>query len=239
MSFEEITTGFEGIYEVSEAARYLLIDTRQPDTRYKVGTRHLIRWIHKGLSHPSLMHIPGRQLLLTFEDLVSMRVIAFLRARNYSFTRIHEAEAIIRETTGHPRPFATDDIWADKGGSSDIFTDLASALLVATRHGQIAFKQIIQEYLISTHGLTFDHRGVAVKWIPRSDILLDPLIQFGRPCLAGTRIPTASIIGMIDAGDTVEFLAKSYQISPRRIEKAIAWEQELAAASAKPALLHS
>ena len=48
MLFEEITTGFEGIYEVSEAARYLLIDMRQPDIRHMMRTRHLIPWIHGG-----------------------------------------------------------------------------------------------------------------------------------------------------------------------------------------------
>ena len=239
MSYVDITTGFEGIYEVSEAARYLLVDMRQPDIRYRVRTRHLIRWIHGGLSHPDLVEIPGRQLLLTFEDLVSMRVIAFLRASNYSFTRIREAEVLLRSITGHPRPFATDDIWADKGGSPDIFTDMASALLVATRHGQMAFKLLMQEYLINVHGLTFDQRGIATSWIPRPGILLHPQIQFGRPCIAGTRIPTTDIVGMIDAGDDKEFLAQSYQIDLEQIEKAIAWEQELAATSVRPAILRS
>lgn len=225
---EQITTGFEGIYEVSEAARYLLIDMRHPDIRYRIRTRHLIRWIHSGLSHPTLTQIPGRQLLLTFEDLISMRVIAFLRAHNYSFHKIREAESVIRLTTGHSRPFATDDLWAEKTGKPDIFADMASALLVATRHGQMAFRQLLQENLISVHGLTFDQRGVVATWSPRSGVLLHPQIQFGRPCIIGTRIPTSDITGMITAGDSIEFLAQSYDIKREQIEKAIAWETELA-----------
>ena len=68
MAIEKITTGFEGIYEVSEAARYLLLDMKHPETRYSIQTRHLIRWIHLGLSHPDLKTVPGKQLLLTVID---------------------------------------------------------------------------------------------------------------------------------------------------------------------------
>ena len=168
---------------------------------------------------------------------MSMRVIAFLRGRKYSFTRIRQAEVSLRRITGHPRPFATDDIWADKEGSPDIFTDMASALLVATRHGQMAFKELIQEYLINVHGLTFDQHGIAASWLARSGILLDPQIQFGRPCIAGTRIPTTDIVGMVNSGDEKDFLAKSFQVDVGQIEKAIAWEEELSATSVGPAIL--
>ncbi len=234
MTFIDITTGFEGIYEVREAARLLLITMHDPeyshsDIRYDVRTRHLIRWIHQGLSHPALAKIPGRQLLLTFEDLVSMRVIAFLRALNYSVHRIREAESVLRTTTGHDRPFATDDIWAEKSRPRDIFGEMSAALLVATRHGQMAFTTLFEEHLINVSGLTFDERGVANTWTPRPDIRLDPKIQFGRPCIVGTRIPTSDLAGMVTGGDSVEYLARSYRLKPEQIEIAVKWEAELAA----------
>ena len=235
MTFEQITTGFEGIYEVSEAARLLLVTMHDPEysdsaIHYRVRNRHLIRWIHQGLAHPGLAGVTGRQLLLTFEDLISMRVIAFLRALNYSFAKIRHAEYQLRDVTGHLRPFATDDIWAEKEGSKDIFGEMAAALLVATRHGQLAFRQLFQERLISVHGLTFDERGIAARWRPRSGILLDPKVQFGRPCISGTRIPTGEIAGMVGAGDSRAFLAKSYPIPQEQIEEAVAWEMDLASA---------
>ena len=229
MTIEEVTTGFEGLYEVPEAARYLLLDIGHPETRRRVESRHLIRWIRLGLSHPDLVQIPGRQLLITFEDLISMRVIAFLRSLNYSFHRIRLAETALRRATGQLRPFATDDIWADVEGGFDIFGEISSDLLTATRHGQIAFKELLYENLISVHGLTFDERGVADSWRPSPGILMHPRVQFGRPCIDGTRVPTSDVAGMMLAGDSVEFLARSYSLTPAAIQKAIDWEGQLAA----------
>ena len=229
MSIEAITTGFEGIYEVSEAARYLSIDMRRTRRQQQLLSRRLLRWVHLGLSHPALSEIPGRRLVITFEDLVSMRVIAFLRSLNYSFHKIRRAEALIREATQHPRPFATDDIWAEKERTADIFSEMASGLLVATRHGQMAFRQLMEENLTRVHGLTFNEGGIANSWTPWPDILFEPRIQFGRPCIAGTRIPTSDLVGMVDAGDSIDVLAKSYGIKPDQIQGAITWERELAA----------
>ncbi len=228
MVVEDVTTGFEGLYEVSEAAHYILVDTRHPEARYRLNSRHLIRWIRSGLSDPRLKDIPGRQMLITFEDLVSMRVIALLRAFKYSFHRIRIAEATLRRITGHHRPFATDDIWAEKEGRGDIFGKLSTVLLTATRHGQLGFKQLLRENLTRVHNLTFDQRGIAITWEPRPGILLSPRIQFGRPCIAGTRIPTHDIAGMVGAGDSIEFLAKSYAITSEELKRALDWEREIA-----------
>ena len=228
MAIDEITTEFEGAYGISEAARYLHADIRVPGARYKIRSRHLIRWVRLGLADPGLVQIPGRQLVITFEDLISMRVIAFLRTLNYSFPKIHRAEAVIRESTGYPRPFATDDIWAETNRGEDIYAEMASVLLAATRSGQLAFKELIQENLINVHGLTFNEKNIAASWEPRKGILLHPRIQFGRSCIAGTRIPTSDLAGMAEAGDSVEYLAASYSITQEQVEQAIAWESELA-----------
>ena len=96
---------FQGSYEVVEAARYLYPDVHAINSKYKINSSHLIRWIRYGLADPKLISIPGRQMMITFEDLVSMRVIAFLRAYNYSFPEIRKAEKLLRQITGHVRPF--------------------------------------------------------------------------------------------------------------------------------------
>jgi uncharacterized protein (DUF433 family) len=222
------TAEFAGIYEIPEAARYLHVDIRIPEAKYEISSSHLIRWIHNGLSDPKLTEVPGRQLLITFEDLVSMRVIAFLRALNYSFPKIRKAERLLRQLTGYPRPFATEAIWGEKEGAVDIFAEIASLLLVASRAGQLVFLNMVKDNLINMHGLSFDERGIAYSWMPRPNILLHPRIQFGRPCIINTRIPTGDVAGMIRAGDTLEFLANSYQIPPEYIQSALDWERELA-----------
>ncbi len=229
MSTNQAAAEFEGTYEMREAARYLVFDVRRFDAQRDLASRKLIRWIHAGLSHPDLVGVPGRQLLITFEDLISMRVIGFLRALGYSFPKIRKAEEGLRAATSYPRPFATDDIWADKAGAIDIFGEMASDLLAATRHGQLAFEGLFRGHLTRLHGLTFDERGVADSWTPMKGVLLNPRIQFGRPCVAGTRIPTADLVGMVEAGDAVAFLAESYGIASEQVNEAVAWERELAA----------
>ena len=221
---------FEGSYEVSEAARILQTDICIPDLNYRVRSSNLIRWIRYGLAHPKLVSTPGRQMVISFEDLISMRVIAFLRAMRYSFAKIRKAEADLRRVTEHPRPFATQQIWAEEQVAADIWAEVGTLLMVAGKHGQLAFSELVQENLINVHGLTFNEKRIADSWQAQDGIMLQPRVQFGRPCVAGTRIPTSDIAGMVKAGDSKDALARSYGITLEEVEKAISWEEDIAAA---------
>ena len=210
---------FEGIYEAPEAARYIT-STFHPNLPFIIYSRKVVRWIRLGLATPELKEIPGRQLLLTFEDLISMRIIAALRAAGVSFRKIHIAENWLRRYTGHRRPFATEMLWTER---SDVFIDLKRQYIAASRFGQYAF-EILEEYLIPVHGLMFDKSGIAISWEPQDGILLDPVVQFGAPCIKGTRIPTDALWSMIKAGDSMEFIANSYDLSATEVERAVTWE---------------
>ena len=212
-----------GIYEVPEAARYILA-ARMSSEVYRVSSRHLIRWVRRGLVLPSLAGIPGRQLLITFEDLVSVRIIAALRAAGVSWPKIYRAETWLRQQTGKPRPFATELLWTER---SDVFTEFRTMLITASRHGQLAM-DLVRDYLIPVHGLTFKEH-VASAWEPRESIMLDPLIQFGAPCIKDTRVPTRAVWGMIRAGDSVERVARSYRITEEEVRAAVSWDDALAA----------
>lgn len=213
---------FEGIYEAPEVARFIAV-TLSPRLPLRIPSDKVVRWIRLGLTTPELKEVPGRQLLLTFEDLISMRVIAALRAAGVSFHKIRTAEKWLRSYTGHKRPFATEMLWTER---SDIFIELKRQYVAASRFGQYAFT-ILEEYLIPVHGLMFDKRGVAVSWEPKEAILLDPLIQFGAPCIKGTRIPTRTLWGMIVGGDTMEYVARSYRIAAELVQNAVDWENSL------------
>jgi uncharacterized protein (DUF433 family) len=218
------TDRFKGIYEVPEAARYLAA-SRMANEVYRATSRHLIRWVRLGLVLPSLAEVPGRELLITFEDLVSMRIIAALRAAGISWPKIHSAERWLRDNTKKPRPFATELLWTSR---SDIFAELQERLIAASRFGQLAM-DMLRTYLIPVHGLTFGEEQIATSWEPRDGILLHPLIQFGAPCIKGTRIPTRAVWGMVRGGDSVQRVAESYRVSEKEIEAAVNWEDALAA----------
>jgi uncharacterized protein (DUF433 family) len=114
-------------------------------------------------------------------------------------------------------------LWTEK---SDIFVDMKRRLIAASRSGQYGF-QILEEYLIPIHGITFSEQHIAQTWEPRANILLDPLIQFGAPCIKGTRIPTRALWGMIMGGDTIEYAAQSYHLTIEHVQNAIDWEDAL------------
>jgi uncharacterized protein (DUF433 family)/DNA-binding transcriptional MerR regulator len=218
------TTPFVGIYQVPEAARYLL-GSRMASEVYPVSSRRLIWWVRRGLVLPSLAEVPGRELLITFQDLISMRIIAALRAAGVSWRKIYVAERWLREQTRQPRPFATELLWTER---SDVFAEFQRQLIAASRHGQLAM-DLLRTYLIPVRGLTFGRDQVVRTWEPQKGILLDPLIQFGAPCIRGTRIPARAVWGMVRAGDSVEFVRRSYGIAEDELEAAISWEDALAA----------
>jgi len=218
----EYVKGFEGIYEASEASRFIAT-TLKKITPLNISSRKVIYWIRRGLTDKDLVLVPGRELILNFEDLISMRVIAALRATGVKFSRIYEAEKWLRKVTGHRRPFATEMLWTEK---SDIFVDMKRQLIAASRSGQYAM-QILEDYLIPVHGISFSESHIANTWEPSIDVLLDPLIQFGAPCISGTRIPTRTLWGMIMGGDTIEYVTQSYHLTVKQVQNAIDWENAL------------
>ena len=220
---QELPVVFEGIYDVPEAARYLKADAHGHRV-YPVNSATLIRWIRRGLASRDLVEFPGTELLIAFEDLISMRVIAALRAANVRWAEIYQAEQWLRQHTGAQRPFAAETLWAGQG---QVFAQWTELLLAASRNGQTAFK-MLRQYLIPIHGLTFSESScVAISWEPLAGIVLEPQVQFGAPCLKGTRVPTRTVSGMIEAGDSTEWVANAFGLSPEEVQVACDWEHRL------------
>ena len=213
---------FTGLYEMSEASLYLRA-SREADRIYRVDSTKLIRWIRKGLSDRDLVGVSGADLLIGFEDLISLRVIAALRSAGVSFKVIYDAEKWLRNVSDHPRPFATEALWTE---GSQIFVQMCDRLIAASRAGQMAFEHL-KDWLIPVHGLAFDSHGVVIDWEPQAGVLLSPDIQFGSPCVKGTSIPTSAVWGMVEAGDSVEYVMSAYRLEREEVESAIEWENKL------------
>lgn len=227
---------FKGIYIAPEAAIYLTAtltrDVYIERPAYPIHSRNLIRWIRVGLMSPELRNISGRELLIGFEDLISMRVIAILRALGVSWRRIHKAEDWLREKTGYPRPFAIERVWTE---TTDVFAEFHAGFIAASRGGQLAFTEMIEQYLQSVHDIIFvPHNGVRVadSWIPHEDILMNPRIHFGEPCIRGTRIRTRIIWQLFKGGDPISYLMRAFELTNDQLEHALEWENRLQVAKA-------
>jgi uncharacterized protein (DUF433 family) len=69
-------------------------------------------------------------------------------------------------------------------------------------------------------------------------VSMDPDVRFGKPCLTGTRIDVATIVGAVAAGDAVETVASEYALSVDQVRAALAYAAHIAA-HLPPAVRHA
>jgi len=60
-------------------------------------------------------------------------------------------------------------------------------------------------------------------------ISMDPDVRFGKPCLSGTRIDVATVIGALAAGESTETVAAEYSLSVGQIQTALAYAAHVSA----------
>lgn len=218
-----MTTTFAGIYQVPEAARYLYVTSHLPNIA-KPTPQHLMIWIRQGLAPNHLSGLRGHHVEIDFEDLVSMRVIYLLHGMGIPPHKIRQAKEYLTKLTGHSHPFATERLWTE---TVEIFAEIGTLLVTASKSGQLPFIDLIRQDLVNVHDMTFS-QGIADSWSPQPGILLRPNIQFGAPCIAKTGYPTRSFWTMYLGGDSVSFLAHSYDIPENQVQQALDWEENLA-----------
>ena len=225
----EVQTGsapvpvWESIYDPPEAARYIRA-SRNADKVYALDSTKLRRWIRRSLSNPEQTESSGRDLLINFDELISMRVVAALRSVGVKWSEIDATDRWLQARLGLRYPFATEIVWAGQG---ELFAQWDDQLVSASRYGQLAL-DLLREHLRPFHGLTFDtDTHMAISWEPMDGIVLEPLIQFGAPCIKGTRIPARTVGGMVKAGDSVEWVAQAFEIDLVSVQAACDWEGRL------------
>jgi uncharacterized protein (DUF433 family) len=59
-------------------------------------------------------------------------------------------------------------------------------------------------------------------------IEIDPGRRFGKPCLAGTRLDVATVVGAVAAGETIEDVAHEYAITREQVLTALRFAAHLA-----------
>lgn len=217
---------FVGMYGIPEVASYLAA-TPPLTNGHKLDPARLRYWIRTSVPQIAPPIFPTRQRLITFLDLVSMRMVAVLRSRRIRLQEIRNAEVWLRRDFGLEWPFASRDLWTF---GSDVFIQFADHLIAASRFGHIAM-QFVEDWLSKVElDMTFDVDDIACSWSPYQDVRLDPKIQFGEPCIDGSRIPTRAILSKVKAGDAPEVVAMLYDINITQVEHGIQWEERLVTA---------
>jgi len=60
-------------------------------------------------------------------------------------------------------------------------------------------------------------------------ITMDPDVRFGKPCIAGTRMVVATVIGLVASGETFDTIATEYQLTVEQIRAALSYAAHVAA----------
>lgn len=118
----------------------------------------------------------------------------------------------------------------------DLFVQQYGKLISLSESGQLSMRQLLSQYL---QRIERDTKGIAIRLylFTRVEtapevkaIVIDPAIQFGRPVIAGTGIPTSIVAERYKAGESFADLARDYDRTIVEIEEAIRCELPLQAA---------
>ncbi len=231
------------LYGLSETSRYLKINpitlsswVRGRNYKLDDGTK---KW------WSPVIHLPDpNKPLLSFYNLVEVHVLSGIRRiYNVQFRKVRAAlEYLETQAKNDNHPLATQDFWTD---TFELFIETPlGSLVCASLHGQQVIKEVVDQYLhrIERDNLDFSAFRLypfssEIKFNTRNsehslrnleaqpqNIVIDPLISFGRPTLVGTGIPTNVIAGRFQAGEKARALAKDYDIEETQIEEALSYE---------------
>ena len=214
-------------YTMTEAAHYL----RVPVTTLRAwctGQDYHVKGQTRRYQRVICLDGSGREGL-SFLNLIEAHVLSGLRrVHHLPLPRIRRTLDWVSKQLNLSRPlaeakFATDGI--------NLYVDHISQLIDVDKGAQIAMREIIESYLARVER---DPAGIPIKLYPFTrkepaadtgrGVVIDPTVAFGRPVLAGTRVPTAILADRFKAGDALQELADDYRTTSQAIEEALRCE---------------
>lgn len=229
------------LYSIPEAARYL-----------KIPARTLRRWVRGDNAKNSerrptkpIIQLPNAERpMLSFMNLVEAYVVSSItRVEKVRFDKVRSTLKYFEKKSQSKYPLASNDLWTD---GFNIFIETSGDVICASLQGQQVIKEVVSQYLrridrdidlspiriypfsreikFGVSGNHASEKATKVLELSPKNILIDPLVSFGRPTLAGTGIATNVIAGRFNAGESAKELAKDYDITERQVEEAVSYE---------------
>lgn len=218
-------------YGLGEAAHYLSI----PENTVR-------SWV-SGRSFPSRSGVrrspalvaaaDPRRHLLSFVNLLELHVLGAIRRQHQvEMPKVRTALTQLAHKFNSPHPLIDREMLTD---GTDLFAVHLGTLVNLSRDGQLAMREMLDAHL---KRIDRDARGLAIRLYPFTRatlvetprfIVIDPRMAFGRPVIAGSRIPTTDVFERFKAGDSLDELVAEYGRSTQEIQEAIRYEAERAA----------
>jgi uncharacterized protein (DUF433 family) len=168
-------------------------------------------------------------LYLGFRDLVELRMVDAFRSQHISLPYLRKVVQAARDIIGDDHPFST-SLFKTDGRSLylEVLSRTDEPKLIEFLSGQHAFHSIVSSGL---KDIRFEG-GVASHWVPeagKGEVVIDPKRSFGEPLLTRYGVPTITIQKMSQTGRTVAQISSDFEIDPKSVRAAIAFESRLAA----------
>lgn len=229
------------LYSVFEASRYLQIPENTLRS-WVAGRAYPLRSGVSRRSEPVIELADPERSRLSFNNLTEAHVLEALR-RQYQveLPQIRRAVSYLREQFRTPHPLVHHQMLTDR---KHVFIEATGLkdLINASRHGQLAMRDLIGLHL---QRVEWDKDGFVARLYPftRSRrtpveeplqprvVTMDPRVEFGRPVLKLSAVPTAVIADRYKAGESIADLAEDYGEEPLNIEEAIRCELQPAKAA--------
>ena len=204
-----------GIFTIPEVARILDLSSK------KVSYWLKEYWNNKFKDDTGVQYSwGGKHQAINFHTLVEFYIYYQLREFGIHSKKIHEAHNVLSQVLDTSYPFAHAKLLTD--GKTIFFTPDIHSVINADKSLQLNLKEVIQPFC---NKIEFQD-GLATKFYPlgkKYDIVVDPSHQFGTPTIKNTNIKAATIYSLFRSGETVDAIAKHFEISPRSIRHAITY----------------
>jgi uncharacterized protein (DUF433 family) len=221
-----------GLYTVPEAARLTRV-SRARIRRWLLGyakTAHDERCAYPAVWQSELAPING-MVALSFADLMEVRFIDAFRRAGVSWRTIRLAAERATMLFNRNHPFSTQRFRSDgKSIFAELVRETGEKMLLELARSQFAFEQILSPSLYT--GLDFSVHDEVVRWWPmprRKGIVIDPQRSFGQPIVTKEGVPTLILKSAYDVEQDINTVADWFEVAPKSVKDAIAFERQLAA----------
>jgi uncharacterized protein (DUF433 family) len=216
-----------GFYTIPDAAR-LIQERRAKLSRWASGYTYS-RNEQKYFMEPLLRHDAAELVedrILTFLDLVELKIVAALREVHLSIAKIRQAAEYIEGHWGARHPLASRQVHTD---GYRIFAEALDgepghATLTDTRLGQTVFAEFVKPFC-----LNLDYEDdLAQRYWPlgkEKGIVVDPRRSFGQPVDDSTGVPTHVLYEMVHGGSSVSEVAWWYEVREDVVKRSVEFEK--------------
>lgn len=206
-------------YTVSEAAEL---------TKVKPAT--ITNWFRAGPGdRPALLfaeraRAAGEPVRLSFLELVELAVAGEFRRREIPLRQLRNARDFLLARLDGGHPFAVEDVRTISGRVIHAGGSRAVSAAAAIDAGDDLIQALFDGFEAYARERFDYERGWAIRFFPagrNEELNVDPHFRGGQLTVSGRGVMARTIAGRFKGGESVEYLADDYEISPAAVQASI------------------